>query len=152
VSVAVSVVDVESAGLFGQAIVTLNFEIASKGDRADELVITYWYSDAAGERVYEGEQIVAISGKGSSSRVIEVPFRSDGIYDIMIEAVSNDGTVATTNVTVNIPWITVNFSTLVVIAVLLVAASSAYVAYIMRHRVAGKGFRDTQERLNIRLA
>lgn len=133
VTVAISVVDVRPAGLFG-AVATVNFEITNKGDAAEELTLRYRYADSAGRTAYEGEMRLMVDANQTAARTSEIPFYSAGSYDVMIEATSKDGTLAVTSIAIDVPWLAVNLALLIVIAVIVVAASVASVAYAMRTR------------------
>jgi PGF-pre-PGF domain-containing protein len=133
VTVAVSVADVRSAATFGTAIATLNFEISNKGSNAEELVLRFWYTDPArGEMVYEVERTITVGAGESIVEEVKIPFSSPGLYNVMIEVESKDGTLSTTDIAVDVPWLTVYLYILIVIAIVIVVASIAYVIYAMR--------------------
>jgi PGF-pre-PGF domain-containing protein len=133
VTVAVSVTDVRSAATFGTAIATLNFEISNKGSNAEELVLRFWYTDPArGEMVYEVERTITVGAGESIVEEVKIPFSSPGLYNVMIEVESKDGTLSTTDIAVDVPWLTVYLYLLIVIAIVIVVASIAYVIYAMR--------------------
>jgi PGF-pre-PGF domain-containing protein len=135
VRVAVNIADIGTAPAFGTAVATLNFEITNAGDSDKELEIRYWYSNGAGI-AHEGRQTVAIGARASTTNTVEIPFSSAGSYDVMIEVASRDGTVATTDIVIEVPWLSVYLYILVLIAIVVVVASVGYVAYATR--VAGK--------------
>lgn len=132
VTVAVSVADIKPAA-FGTAAATLNFEITNKNALEEQLVLRYSYSDpASGEMLYEGEQAVMVGAGQSLVQAVEVPFYSEGTFDLMIEAESDDGTLATTGIAISVPWLAVYLYVLVAIAVAVVLISIFYVIFAMR--------------------
>jgi hypothetical protein len=133
VSVAVSVADVRSAALFGTAVATLNFEITNKNGAEEDMVLRYWYSDpASGKMLYEGEQAVTVGAGQSLGWAVEIPFYSEGVFDLMIEAKSDDGTLATTDIVIKVPWLAVYLYALVAAAIVVVLISLFYVIFAMR--------------------
>lgn len=132
ITVAISIADIRSAATFGTAFAALNFEIDNKGSTAEELVLRFWYSDPAGKMVYEAEQTITIGAGESILEEVKIPFSSPGLYNVMIEVESDDGTLSTTDIAVNVPWLTVYLYILIVIAIAVVVASIAYVIYAMR--------------------
>ncbi|MEW6603738.1 MAG: PGF-pre-PGF domain-containing protein, partial [Thermoproteota archaeon] len=133
VTIAVSVEGVRTATI-GTAVATLYFEITNKGTSPEEIVLSYWYS-IGGEREYEHQQTVTVSGGESTIQAVDIPFGSAGVYEIMIQAEARDQTLATTDVVVEVPWLAANLYTLIMIAAAVVAASIAYVAYAMWTRL-----------------
>jgi PGF-pre-PGF domain-containing protein len=132
VSVAVSISDIRSA-MFGTAIATLNFEITNKGDTSEKLILRYWYTDpATGKLAYESKEILLIDAGQVLVKTVEIPFTSNGLFDIVIEAESDDRTVATTNISVDVPWLAVYLQMLVIIAGAIVLISISYVIRVMR--------------------
>jgi len=132
VTVAVSVADIKPAA-FGTAAATLNFEITNKNALEEQLLLRYSYSDpASGKRLYEGEQAVTVGAGQSLLQGVEIPFYSEGIFDLMIEAESDDGTLATTSIAINVPWLAVYLYVLVAIAAAVVLISIFYVIFAMR--------------------
>jgi PGF-pre-PGF domain-containing protein len=133
VSVAVSVADVKPAAALGTAVVTLNFEIINKNTAGEELVLRYWYSDpSSGKILYQGQQAVTVGAGQSLVQRVEVPFYSEGSFDLMVEAESDDGTLATTDIAVSVPWLAVYLYVLVSIAIVVVLISIIYVAFAIR--------------------
>ena len=132
VSVAVSISDMRSA-MFGTAIATLNFEITNKGDTAEKLILRYWYNDpATGKPAYESEEIVVIDAGQTIVRTVEIPFTASDVFDVVIEAESDNRTVATTNIAVDVPWLAVYLQMLLIIAVAIVLISIGYIIRVMR--------------------
>jgi hypothetical protein len=136
VTVAVSLTDVRSATpttLFGSAIATLNFEITNKNDAEEEIVLRYWYSDpASGKLQYEGEQAVTVGAGQLLVHAVEIPFYSEGVFDLMIEAESDDRTLASTDIVVEVSWLAIYLYMLVAIAIVVVLISLFYVIFAMR--------------------
>jgi hypothetical protein len=139
VSVAANMADIESAApfgttaLFGTAVATLNFEITNENGAEEELVLRYWYSDpASGALLYEGNQTVRVPAGESLIYTVEIPFYSEGIFDIMIQAESGDGTIASTDIAVSVPWLAVHLYVLVAIAAAVVLISISYVILAIR--------------------
>jgi hypothetical protein len=133
VSVAVNVADVKSAGLLGAAVATLNFEITNENGAEEEIVLRYWYSDPeSGTLLYEGNQTVTVGAGQSLTYTVDIPFYSEGISDIMIEAKSGDGTIASTDIAVSVPWLTVYLYVLVAVAAAVVLISISYVIFAIR--------------------
>jgi len=130
VTVAVNVLNVRSAGLFGAAVAELNFEIANTGDSAEEIAITYWYN--SGGTRYEDKQTITINGGESFVKVVEIPFSSAGVYSVMIEAISKDQTLAATDIVIKVPWLAANLYMLVAITIAVVAVSVGAIIYVMR--------------------
>jgi hypothetical protein len=132
VTVAVGIADVRSA-TFGTAIAPLNFEIINKGSTAEELVLRFWYFDpAGGKMVYGAEQTITVGAGESILEEVKIPFSSPGLYNVMIEVQSVDGTLSSTSIAVNVPWLPVYLYMLIVIAIVVIIASIAYVIYAMR--------------------
>jgi PGF-pre-PGF domain-containing protein len=132
VSVAVSISDIRSA-MFGKAIATLNFEITNKGDSLEKLTLRYWYTDpATGKLAFESKEILVVNAGQVLTKTVEIPFTSNGLFDIIIEAESEDRTVATTNIAVDVPLLAVYFQMLIIIAVAIVLISISYVIRVMR--------------------
>ncbi|HEX7031771.1 MAG TPA: hypothetical protein VF172_02105 [Nitrososphaera sp.] len=131
VTVTLNVVDVRSSG-FGLAVATLNFEITNTGRAPEKLTLRYWYG--SGDTRYENSQQLTISNGEYIAQRIEVPFSSTGSYNIMVEARTEDQSILTTNIVVEVPWLAVNLYLLVIIAVAVVTASLAYMIYFMRNR------------------
>jgi PGF-pre-PGF domain-containing protein len=133
ITVAASIVDVRSAATLGTAVATLNFEFINKGITTEELVLRFWYPDpAGGDIVYEAEQTITAGAGESIVEEVKIPFSSPGLYDVMIEVESEDGILSTTDIVVDVPWLTVYLYILMVIAIVVVLASIAYVIYAMR--------------------
>jgi hypothetical protein len=137
VTVAVSVADIHAAGI-GTAVARLDFEITNSGGTGQEIVISYWYS-SGGQRLYEGEQMVTIGSGESGIRSVEIPFGEAGVYEIMIEAMASDQTLASTDIVVEVPWLAANLYVFVITAGAVVVASIVYVIYAMRTRLAAAG-------------
>ena len=132
VSVAVSISDIRPA-MFGTAIATLNFEITNKGDNVEKLTLRYSYNDpATGKPAYESEELFVVDAGQTLVRTVEIPFTANGVFDIVIEAESDDRTVATTNIAVDVPWLAVYLQMLIIIAVTIVLISIGYVIRVMR--------------------
>ncbi len=132
VTVAVNVVDVKSAA-FGSAVATLNFEITNKGNATQELMLRYWYSDPAkGTSLYEARQSISVESGDSMFKIIDIPFSSAGIYDVIIEAETIDGTIVKTDIKIDVPWLTVYFYILVGIAATAVIISMVFVIFALR--------------------
>jgi hypothetical protein len=132
VTVAVNVGDIRSSG-FGAAVAILNFEITNKNGLIEEMVLRYSYSDpATGQNVYQGEQSITVGAGESVVQTVRVPFSSTGIYEVMVEANSGDGTIASTDVVVEVPWLEVYLYVLTLIMVTVVGAPVAYLVYSLR--------------------
>lgn len=132
VTVVISIVDVRSVS-FGTATATLNFEITNKGSNHDLLVLRVGYTDSAGARMeYQVEQMINVGAGELITKEVKIPFSSPGLYNIMVEVVSKDGIMSSTDIAVNVPWLTVYLYILIVIATVVVAASIAYVIRAMR--------------------
>jgi hypothetical protein len=135
VTVAVSLADLQAAGV-GMAVATLDFEITNRNGAEEELVLRYWYTDPSTGALYEGEEMVAVGPGGSITRSVGVPFYSPGVFDLMIEAESGGGTLASTDIAVSMPWLAIYLYMLVAVAAAIVAASAFYVFFAMRRRRA----------------
>jgi hypothetical protein len=86
--------------------------------------------------VYEGEQVMTINGGESRVQTVDIPFGSAGVYEIMIEAMAQDQTLATTTIiAVEVPWLAADLYILVLIAAVVVGAS---IAYAMCTRLTGR--------------
>ncbi|MEW6604446.1 MAG: hypothetical protein AB1351_07115 [Thermoproteota archaeon] len=134
VTVAVSLADLQASGI-GTAIATLDFEIANRNSAEEQLTLRYWYSDpTTGQTIYEDVQQVTIEANDSITRSYDVPFYSEGVFDLMIEAESDDGTLASTDIVVNVPWLAIYLYVLVAAAAIIVAVSAFYVLFAMRRR------------------
>jgi hypothetical protein len=132
VTLAISIVDVRSVS-FGTAAATLNFEITNKGSNPDVLMLRVGYTDSAGARMeYEVEQTINVGAGQLITKEVKIPFSSPGLYNIMVEVISKDGIMSSTDIAVNVPWLTVYLYILIVIATVVVAASIAYVIRAMR--------------------
>ena len=132
VSVAVSISDIRSA-MFGTAIAILNFEITNKGDTAEKLMLKYWYTDpTTGKAPYESNELVVVDPGQTIAKAVEIPFSSNGVYDVVIEAESDNGTVATTDIIVDVPWLDIYLHLLVAIAIAIVLISIIYVIRVLR--------------------
>jgi uncharacterized membrane protein len=124
----VNVVDVKSAG-FGSAIATLNFDINNRGNSTQELVLKYWYS---ADTLYEFEQSVTLQAGESITKMIEIPFNSAGVYNVIIEAESADGTIATTDIEINVAWLAVYLYIIIAGAMILILISVVLVIRALR--------------------
>jgi hypothetical protein len=134
VTVAVSLTDLQVSGI-GTAIATLTFEIHNGNVAEEQLMLRYWYSDpATGRTIYERAHQVVIDGGGSATMTFGVPFYSEGVFDLMIGAESDDGTLASTSIVINVPWLAIYFYVLVAAAAIIVSASVFYVLFAMRRR------------------
>ena len=70
---------------------------------------------------------------GTRARLeVEIPFNAAGVYEIMIEATSKDGTLAITDIVIDVPWLAVNLYILVFAAIALILITIAYVIYTLR--------------------
>jgi len=85
-----------------------------------------------GIAAYKSEEIVVVDAGQSITKVVEIPFNSNGLYDLVIEAESDSGTVATTDIVVDVPWLDIYLHILVVIAIAIVLISIIYVIRVLR--------------------
>jgi hypothetical protein len=132
VTVAVNIENVQPMG-FGGAGATLNLDIMNKNGEIENLVLRYTYSDpATGKALHTGEQTIAIAPGTSNVRSIQVPFYSEGTYDLMVEVQSSDGTLASTDIVVSVPWLPVYLYILVAMATVVITASISFVFFSLR--------------------
>ncbi len=135
ISVTVHVSSIRSSAILGTAVARLNFEIENKGEIGQELMLRYWYSDPTTKmRIYENKETVMVGAGQSIVKIFEVPFTSPGDYSLMIEVESKEGTVSTTDIAINVPWLTVYLYILVIIAVIVIGASMGFVIFAIRSR------------------
>jgi hypothetical protein len=132
VTIAVNLEDVQPAS-FGGAAAMLNLDITNKNAETENLILRYTYSDpATGEALHTEEQTIAIPPDTSNVRTIQVPFYSEGTYDLMVEVESSDGTLASTDIVVSVPWLPVYLYILLAIATVVVTASISFVFFALR--------------------
>ncbi|AFU57825.1 putative cell wall-anchored protein [Candidatus Nitrososphaera gargensis Ga9.2] len=135
ISVTVHVSGIRSSAILGTAVARLNFEIENKGDIGQELMLRYWYSDPTTKmRIYENKETVMVGAGQSIVKIFEVPFTSPGDYSLVIEVESKEGTVSTTDIAINVPWLTVYLYILVIIAVIVIGVSMGFVIFAIRSR------------------
>src|SRR5690606_32602976 len=134
VTVAVSLTDLYASGI-GTAIAKLDFEIHNMNGKEERLTLRYWYSDpATGRTMYESEHQVTVEAGGSVTTTIRVPFHSEGIFDLSIEAESDNGTLASTSIVVSVPWLAIYLYVAMAAAVIIVSVSAFYVLFAIRRR------------------
>ena len=96
-------------------------------------MLKYWYTDpATGKATYESKELVVVDPGQTIAKSVEIPFSSNGVYDVVIEAESDNGTVATTDIIVDVPWLDIYLHLLVAIAIAIVLISIIYVIRVLR--------------------
>jgi hypothetical protein len=132
VTVTVGLGDIQAAA-FGTAEATLTFEITNKNGETEEILLRYFYNDpVTGQKAYDERQTVTIGPHDTITHFVDIPFSSSGVFDVMIEVESDDGTIASTDIVIDIPWLEVYIFVLTVVIVGVVSAPVAIVAYALR--------------------
>jgi hypothetical protein len=75
--------------------------------------------------------ILIVTGQ-SIAKQVDIPFLLDGVYDVTVEATSDDGTLATTDIIVDVSWLDVYLYPLIMAGVAIVLISAIYVIRAMR--------------------
>lgn len=125
----------QHTGIPPSAKATFEVNVSNAGDAPQSFVLKLWYNDDKGVRAFESSQEIAVGARESRQELAEVVFGSPGTFEVTVEARSMEGDLLnTTQMTVEVPWLTVNLWLLVVVALAIIGESVAMVLYLLRRR------------------
>ena len=137
VDVSITVVEVVQEGVIPpSAVAVLEVYIENRGDTREEFTLNFWYIDEGGRRAFELSRHVEIGPHESETLRVHIPFTSPGTYWVTAEArsVPDGDLLAWTQLTVTVPWLSVYFYVLIVVAVAIIGGSAiALILYLARN-------------------
>ena len=124
-----------------KAIATFLVEMHNLSGKEEKFTLNFWYYDQSGNRPYESSQVAEIGPHESRELLVDVPFTKPGSFEVTAEARSilDGDLINTAQITVTIPWLSINLYVLVVIAVAILGASGGVMAVLFRGGLAGAG-------------
>ncbi|MEO9294491.1 MAG: hypothetical protein ABI347_02710 [Nitrososphaera sp.] len=134
VNVKITVQDVKQESIvLPKATATFLVEMVNSGNKDEKFTLNFWYYDETGKKPYESSQVAELGPYESKQLLVDIPFTSPGIFEVTAEARSfpDNELVNAAQLTVTIPWLTINLYLLVVVAVVILGASGAVLALIM---------------------
>lgn len=137
VQVSIGLDGITSVGILPQtARASFLVHVENSGPRYEKFQLNFWYYDQTGKKAYESSQEIEIGPFESKDSTVEVPFSSPGVFAVVAEArsVPEGNLINATQFTVNIPWLSIYFYTLVIAAVAIMGASSVAVAILLIKR------------------
>ncbi|MEW5841341.1 MAG: hypothetical protein AB1753_10100 [Thermoproteota archaeon] len=122
-----------------RAVATFLVEMLNHGGKDEEFRLNFWYYDQEGTRPWESSQVARLGPYESKQLLVDVPFWQPGTFEVTAEArsVPGDDLVATTELTVMIPWLSINLYIVILVAIAILGGSGAFLALALRAGMAG---------------
>jgi hypothetical protein len=107
-----------------QAIASATFEITNNASSPQHIVLSYWYIDQQGRKIFEDKAELDLQPYESGLQQADIPFDSAGKYTLVVNLESSDAENMygrTTSIDVTVPWLLVFLSSFLIMQALLTA-------------------------------